>query len=275
MNILSAPPVQTGCGACKDGAHELFPFTMAFQPIVNVDTWRVFAYEALVRGLNNEGAYSILDQVTVENRYAFDQSCRVKAITLAARLGVHAQGAKLSVNFMPGAVYSPAACIQLTLKTATACGFPLDHLIFEMTEGEMVRDPRHLALIIDEYRKHGFQTALDDFGSGYCGLNLFSDVSTDLIKLDMHLIRDLDKKPVSQAIVRALVEMCTSLNKDVIAEGVETMDEFHAVQDCGIRLMQGYLLAKPRFEGLPEILIPASGPLNSTTGDSAAFQWAT
>src|ERR1700761_8836327 len=98
------------CGACKEGVVEPFPFTMAFQPIVNVETGRVFAYEALVRGPGGDSAKAVLSQVTEANRYAFDQNCRVKAIVLASRLRLAETGAMLSINFMPGAVYSPSAC---------------------------------------------------------------------------------------------------------------------------------------------------------------------
>ena len=108
------------CSACRDGLQLPFAFTMAFQPIVDVVAECVFAYEALVRGPNEESAYSILSQVTDENRYAFDQRCRISAITLAGRLGMAQTGALLSINFMPGAVYSPSACIQLTVQRAKA-----------------------------------------------------------------------------------------------------------------------------------------------------------
>jgi len=137
---------------------------MAFQPIVDVDTKKVYAYEALVRGPKGESAYSVLSQVTDQNKYAFDQNCRVAAIMLASQLGLVETGARLSINFMPGAVYSPAACIQLTLATAQKCGFPVERLIFEITETERVKDKAHLRSIVEEYRRQGFKVALDDFG---------------------------------------------------------------------------------------------------------------
>jgi EAL domain-containing protein (putative c-di-GMP-specific phosphodiesterase class I) len=189
---MTEPITGTPCTACKDGVQPPFPFSMAFQPIVDVDSRSVFAYEALVRGPHNEPAETILSRVTPENRYAFDQHCRVTAITLAARLGLAQSGARLSINFMPGAVYSPAACIQLTLQTARHVNFPSDYLIFEITEDEQVIDPAHLRSIVKDYRRRGFQVALDDFGKGFSGLNLLADFPTDLIKLDMELIRNLD-----------------------------------------------------------------------------------
>ncbi len=203
-----------------------------------------------MRGLQKESAGSILSQVNAENRYAFDQSCRVKAIELASRLGLVATGAKLSINFMPGAVYSPAACIQLTLRMAATMRFSTDRLIFEITEVEEVTDRKHLLEIVEEYRRQGFQVVLDDLGSGYSGLNLLAELTPDLVKMDMDLTRKIDSRPVAQAIVRKLVELCDGLQVDLVAEGVETEAEYDVLRGIGVRLMQGYLLARPEFEHL-------------------------
>ncbi len=244
--------MQSSCSACKEGTNPPVPITMAFQPIVDVVESSVYAYEALVRGVHNEPAGVVLAQITEETRYAFDQSCRVAAITLASRLGLQNTGAKLSINFMPGAVYSPAACIRLTLETARAVNFPLDRLIFEITELEQVRDCKHLYRIAEEYRRHGFQLALDDFGAGYSGHNHLADLNPEILKLDMELIRNIHQRPRALAIVRSTVALCQELGVTCIAEGVETLEEFHALRDCNIRLMQGYLIARPAFEALPD-----------------------
>jgi EAL domain-containing protein (putative c-di-GMP-specific phosphodiesterase class I) len=137
MRTIDPPPIRPGaCTGCKDGADLDFAISMAFQPIVDIVDGRPFAYEALVRGPSGEGAASVLSRVSETNRYAFDQQCCVKAIEIAARAGLIPTDARLSINFLPNAVYSPAACIQLTLKTAKAVGFPTDRLIFEFTENE-------------------------------------------------------------------------------------------------------------------------------------------
>ena len=120
----------TGCSGCRDGAGFELPITMAFQPIVDASTGAVFAHEALVRGAGGESAASVLSQVSETNRYAFDQQCRVTAIELAARLKMADQGANLSINFLPNAVYEPRACIRLTLAAAMSSGFPLTRIIF-------------------------------------------------------------------------------------------------------------------------------------------------
>lgn len=259
------------CSACKNGVEKPVEFSMAFQPIVNVESGRVYAYEALVRGPNGESAYSVLSQITNENRYAFDQTCRVQAIMLASRLGLADNEAKLSINFLPGAVYSPAACIRLTLQTAEAVNFPCNRLIFEFTEAEKVHDPRHLQAIAREYHKHGFAIAIDDFGSGFANLNLMADLDANVLKLDMELIRNIHLRPKAQAIVRSFVTICMQFGIVLVAEGIETQHEYNTLRECGVQLMQGYLLAKPAFEQLPAFTLPV-GPEFTSLSAAAVLQ---
>ena len=249
------------CGGCRDGAVLEFSFSMAFQPIVDIATGRPFAYEALVRGPIGEPAPTVLERVTPENRYAFDQRCRVKAIETATRAGLLDGPARLSINFLPNAVYSPKACIQLTLRTAAANAFPTDRLIFEFTENEKMADPDHVADIVHSYQQMGFGTAIDDFGAGHAGLGLLARFQPDMIKLDMELIRGLDASLPRRLIVAGVVRMAEELGITVIAEGIETAGELAALQATGVRYIQGYLLARPAFETLPTFTIP--GPAAS------------
>ncbi len=256
---LMQPEAVSGCRACKNGNGFGFELTMAFQPIVNVAEKRVFAYEALVRGVDGAGAAQVLSLVNEENRYAFDQNCRVKAIELAAKLGIARRGAKLSVNFMPGAVYSPAACIRRTLKAARVYSFPLEAIIFEITEAEQVADTSHLRRIAEEYARHGFTLALDDFGAGYSGLNLLTELDgIQLVKLDGQLIQGIDGNPRAEHIVASTTAMCRKLGIEVLGECVETPAECATLLRCGVELMQGYLFAKPALEALPEVTWPVA-----------------
>lgn len=245
--------MQAGCQGCRSQG-ESFELAMAFQPIVDCETGLPYAFEALVRGRNGEGAADMLSKVTSENRYAFDQQCRVAAIKGAVEAGILDCGAKLSINFLPNAVYSPAACIQLTLKTAREVGFPTDRLIFEFTENEQMIDTDHVRDIVASYRKMGFTTAIDDFGAGHAGLGLLAKFQTDLIKLDMELIRGVDQSEARRVIVSGVVAIAKTLGITVIAEGVETVGEYKVLREMGIRYIQGYLLARPGFKTLPQLL---------------------
>lgn len=239
----------TGCAGCRDGEGFNLPMSMAFQPIVDVSTGTIFAHEALVRGPDGKGAKTILDQVSDDNRYAFDQQCRVRAIELATALELPGTGARLSINFMPNAVYEPRACIRLTLATAMQCGFPLDRIIFEFTEDEKI-DTDHLLNILRTYRAMGFKTAIDDFGAGYAGLGLLAKFQPDIVKLDMELTRGIDHDPVRRRIVGSMIDLLTGLGIQTVCEGIETTDEMHTLKDLGAHLIQGYVLARPAFESL-------------------------
>jgi EAL domain-containing protein (putative c-di-GMP-specific phosphodiesterase class I) len=237
------------CRACQVSA-AIPDFTMAFQPIVDIESSEVFAYEALVRPIGGGTAQDILSQITDESRYAFDQACRVKAITLAARLEM---SALLSINFLPNAVYQPAACLQKTFEAAQRASFPIHHLMFEVTENEPSRDIAHLQGIFTEYKRHGMITAIDDFGAGHSGLNMLADFQPDVIKIDMALTRAIHTDPVRYEIARAIIGLCKALHISVVAEGVETINEAVTLRELGVHLFQGFLFARPSLEKLPVV----------------------
>ena len=220
---------------------------MAFQPIVDLQEKRIDAYEALVRSPDGGGAAGVLAQVTPDNVYAFDQSCRVKAIELAARLGMDRQ---LSINFLPNAVYDPRACIRATLDAAARTGFKPDHLTFEIVESEAISDTKHLLNIIGEYRRQGFKIALDDFGTGYSGLARLAELKPDIAKLDRLVIRDCDQDPIRMAIVASVIKLGAEIGVKVVIEGVERAGEVDALRSVGARFIQGFYFARPMFEGI-------------------------
>lgn len=238
------------CADCGSDQKLAFQFSYAFQPIVDIQKREIFAHEALVRGINGESALSVLENITEANRYRFDQACRVKAIKLAAALKMSTM---LSINFLPNAIYRPEVCIRTTLESARSFGFPVERIMFETVEGEHISDGKWLAEVFREYQRIGFLTAIDDFGSGFAGLNLLADFQPDFIKIDMGLIRDIDKRKASQVIVRGVTRICEELGIRIIAEGIETLGEFQFLKDLGISMMQGYLFSKPLFEAVGQV----------------------
>lgn len=245
------------CGECAGGAGLEFEFTMAFQPMVRKSTREIFAHEALVRGPNNEPAGKIFEHVNDTNRYRFDQSCRVKAIQLGAELGIEQL---LSINFMPNAVYRPELCIRTSMAAAETYGFPIERIILEITEAEKALDTAHLREIVEHYRERGFMTAIDDFGAGYSGLNLLAEFQTDFIKLDMAMVRNIDRDRIRQAIVKGVVQVCGEIGSVPIAEGIESYEELTALESLGIDLFQGYHFAKPSFRSLATVSPSAFEP---------------
>ena len=241
---------RTSCARCSGSVTLDFDFTMAFQPIINCKTQQIFGYEALVRGLNNESAYTIISKVNDDNRYLFDQLCRVKAIALAAELKLDSM---LSINFLPKAIYQPERCIRTTLAAAKEYGFSTDKIMFEFTEVEKIEDTGFVKRIVEYYRQSGFKTAIDDFGSGYAGLGLLAEFQTNIVKIDMELIRNIERDRARQSILTHCLALFKDLNITPLAEGIETKEEMHWLQTAGVELMQGYLFAKPGFESLPVV----------------------
>ena len=227
---------------------------MAFQPIVDVRTREVYAYEALVRGAQGQPAGWVFGQIAENGHYRFDQLCRVTAIRSAARLGLHTGGdARLSINFLPNAVYEAATCLRAMLNTAQEVGFPLGRLLFEVTEHEHVTDEAHVQRIIETYRRYGFQTALDDYGAGHATAGLLLALRPDVVKVDMRLVRGVHEDLWREELIRHLAGFARRVGLLVVAEGVETAEEARCLLTLGITHMQGYFFARPGFECLPTV----------------------
>ena len=234
------------CAACRQ-RHTVPALSMAFQPIVDLEKHRIDAYEALVRGANGQSAADMLKWASGDNLYAFDQACRVKAIELAAGLGIDRN---LNINFLPNAVYEPRACIRATLDAASRTGFDPRRLTFEIVETEWISETSHLVNIIKEYRKMGFRVALDDFGTGHSGLARLASLQPDVIKLDRDLVKDCDHSHTRLAIVASIIALGARIDVKVVVEGVERLGEVEALRSVGARFMQGYYFAEPAFERL-------------------------
>lgn len=246
------------CASCQAGRRFPIPLAMAFQPIVDLERdGGIFAHEALVRGPEGQGVDWVFARIGEDDLYAFDQACRVTAIEQAAGLRLADTGAMLSINFMPNAVYEPENCIRNTLRAANRTGFPLRSIMFEFTEAEQVRDPGHLRRIVSTYKQMGFTVAIDDFGAGHAGLALLADFQPDVVKLDMGLVRGIGADRARRVIVGGLMRICADLGIRVIAEGVETVEEYRALRDLGVTTLQGHLFAKPSFRALAPVSWPA------------------
>ncbi len=236
----------TRCEGCR-GEQTIPHFTMALQPIVDLESRTVVAHEALVRGLGGETARHVLAQINKTNLYAFDQACRTTAIGLASRLGLHT---RLNINFLPNAVYEPLACIRATLAAATSAGFPLGRLTFEVVESEELADTGHLRTIIESYRRIGFRIALDDFGSGYSGLARLADLRPDTIKIERAIVAGCDQDATRRAILANILNLGRDIGIDVVLEGVERVEEVEALRAIGGRFMQGFYFGRPAFEAM-------------------------
>ncbi len=228
--------------------------TFAFQPIVHTAKRAVVAYEALVRGSKGEGASAIISEICPADLPRFDELCRSSAMRLASRLGIDCD---LNLNLVPQGFQADRDCLASTLDAAIEFNFFPERLVVEVTEGEVLGDQERFRDLMDVYRGLGMRLAIDDFGSGYSGLNLLADFQPDQLKLDKNLARGIASRGPRQAIVRGILQVCRDLGIELVAEGIETSDEFHWFCDEGVHLFQGYLFGRPGFELLPALFVPA------------------
>lgn len=221
-----------------------------FQPIVSAaDPDEVFAHECLLRGLDVEGALVSPGTMFEAARstgllFNLDRAARVKAVEEAAGLGLESN---VFINFNPTSIYDPTHCLRSTMSAIGSSDLSPDRVVFEVTESEQIEDGRHLRNILDFYRKSGFGIALDDLGAGHSSLNLLVALRPDFVKLDMGLLRDVDREPYRAAIASKLLELAKDLGVSVIAEGVETEEQWRWLASHGADYAQGYFFAKPAF----------------------------
>lgn len=223
--------------------------TSHFQPIVYAaDPSRVYAHEALLRGVQADGSLVPPGQLFDAARgagvlFQLDLAARRSAITNAQQQGLDTA---LFVNFAPTAIYDPKACLRSTVAAIDAAGFKREQVVFEIVETERAHDPSHLRRILDFYRGAGFRIALDDVGAGYSSLNLIHLLKPDILKLDMDLVRDVHLDPYKARIAANLLNVATSLGIDALAEGIEVEEELAWVREHGATYAQGYLIARPQ-----------------------------
>ncbi len=227
-----------------------FEFSFAFQPIVDVRNREIVSFEALVRGPHGESSASVFAQVPRNASLRFDELCRRKAIHLASRLN---NPKRLNLNLSAQSIFEVDLSIQATFQASIQSGIPAENIVFEVIESESLTEQRHLIEYLRLIQDFGFSTAIDDFGAGYSGLKLLVEYQPHFIKLDRHLIGNIQNDLVRQRIFSGIRRICSCLAIQIVAEGVELAGEYHWLQDAGVRFFQGFYFARPAFEALPDV----------------------
>lgn len=222
---------------------------MAFQPIVEVTTGRIVAYEALLRTEEPSLRRPDLFLGVAERLGRVQEVGRMVRAAVARAAADAPRGADLFVN-LHGVELNDEQLFAPTSPLAKLA----DRVVLEITERvalDRVADaPTRVAML----RKLGYRIAVDDLGAGYAGLASLAALEPEVIKLDLSLIRGIDQHPTKRRVVGAMGTLCRELGGRVVAEGVETEAERAAVADAGIDLMQGYLFARPG-PGFPAVAV--------------------
>ncbi len=223
-------------------------FISFFHPIVHADdTDRIFAHEALLRGVERDGSIIAPQPILTLAREAGLLSEVDSAACRSAIREAALQGPDMCVfiNFSPAAVRDPEAHLSSTVQAIEEAALPRDRVVFEVTEADRYGDTPRLQQVLNAYRRAGFRVALDDLGAGWSTLNLVHRVRPDFIKLDRELIRGVHDDPVKALIARKLLEIGQGMGIGTIVEGIEEEAELAWVRDHGAEFVQGFLLGKP------------------------------
>jgi len=218
-----------------------------FQPIVyTAHPERILAYECLLRSTDHDGTTIYPDRLfgvarSTDLLSQLDQAARLLAVSGALK---HRVRTKLFINYDPSAIDDPGRSLRSTLRALQAAGFTPDQVVFEMVETSE-KDTKHLLSIVTFLKSKGFKVALDDLGCGYNSLSLLPQLRPEYIKLNIDLIRGIDKDPYRGSLVAKLLELVKSLGIKTIAEGIETKSEWRWALQHGADYAQGYLFARP------------------------------
>ncbi|WP_324716481.1 GGDEF domain-containing protein [Carboxydochorda subterranea] len=231
-----------------------------YQPIVRLRDGTVAGYEALTRGPEGsaiESAASLFAWARASGRlWEVDAASRRLAIhrwaELVRKALPRAEGSadgpspRLFLNVHPLSLSEPGFRQGLTRQWVDAARLPLEAVVLELTEAASLDEGRHIEGAIRHYRRQGFAIGIDDMGAGHSSLQSLLTLKPDFVKIDRSLIDHVDQDPMRQHLVRGIVEAAHSASIQVVAEGIERLEELRFLVRAGVDMGQGFLLARPQ-----------------------------
>jgi EAL domain-containing protein (putative c-di-GMP-specific phosphodiesterase class I)/GGDEF domain-containing protein len=217
-----------------------------FQPIVDMRSGDIIAYEGLIRGPSDSPLHAPMNLFKVARASGLtvrvEHLCRQVILERFAELELPG---KLFLNVSPECLLQRDARHGETLEYIHHIGINPDRVIIELTENQPTYDYELMREAVRHYRTMGFQIAIDDLGEGFSSLRLWSELRPEYVKIDMHFIQGINNDPVKLQFVRSIQEIAEKSNTLVIAEGIETQAELLVIRDVGVANGQGYHLGRP------------------------------
>ncbi len=226
-----------------------------YQPIVSLENGSVFGYEALSR-ITDDNLQMGIEELfftadTLNKSWELESLCRMKALQCSAKAKNERH---LFINVNPNIIHDENFKEGFTREKLSEYGIQPDNVTFEITERVSTLHSNLFFESISHYKSQNYGIAIDDVGSGFSGLNVIVDVKPSFIKLDMHLIRNIDKDETKLLLCKALTDFCKGAGIKLIAEGIESEEELRQLIKLGVDYGQGYFLGIPKenFEEISE-----------------------
>jgi len=218
-----------------------------YQPIVSLANGEIYGYEALSRVTKKELSINIEQMFRTADKtgrsWELETLCRTKALENSINLE---EGKKLFLNVNSNIIHDKKFKEGFTKERLNEYGLNSNNIIFEITERTAIIDNNAFLASIEHYKNQNYSIAIDDVGDGYSGLNIIANVGPNMIKLNMNLIRDIDKDETKQLLCRAMVDFCKNAGIYLVAEGIETEEELKMLIKLRVDLGQGYFLGIPQ-----------------------------
>lgn len=234
---------------------EFSDYCFAFQPIINHEKQKISSVEALVRGPGGVSPQALFSSFgkDVKALHKFDLISKARAISKAVDYGCTAD---LSINLLPKSLTQIKGSTEYILDVLANSGLSPEQLVVEVTEDEAITNYEEFKTATQKLRSAGIRIAIDDFGAGYAGLSMLTEFQPDKLKIDRRLVDGISTSGPKQAIVSAIVDLCRPLGILVVAEGIETIEEFSWLKKVGIQRFQGFLFSKPELHSFDTVNIP-------------------
>lgn len=224
--------------------------SLVYQPKVDAQTYRIRSAEALIRWHHPERGWvspakfiplaeetGLIPQI---GEFALWTACEQFVQWREQGLGIE----QIAVNVSPRQIqYTDlVGVVRLVLERT---GIPASCLELEITEDLLVENYQKTEEVLSELKSLGVKIALDDFGTGYSSLSHIHELSFDTLKIDKCFVENIGQTESSDAIVKSIIALGQSLNKSLVAEGVETKEQLRFLAGTGCQLIQGYYFSKP------------------------------
>ena len=218
-----------------------------YQPIVSLEDGTILGYEALSRLSNHINEFNIEELfkfAAQQNQlWELEVLCRRKAFENSVD---KPKKAMLFINVDPNIITDPKMKAGFTQQKLQEYGMNATEIVYEVTERSTIQSLEEFDATMKHYREQGYKIAVDDFGAGYSGLNRVCAFSPEYLKLDRNLIQEIDQDSLKKSAVSATIRFCKESGIKVIAEGIETEEEFNTLIELGADYGQGYYLSKPK-----------------------------
>jgi FOG: EAL domain len=217
-----------------------------YQPIVSLKTGEIKGYEALSRGPEGTIYEYPVQLFSAADKYncllELEELCNSLAVSNAV---AGLENSYLFLNINPLVLntlnYHKGRIQEIMNKN----GISFSNVVLELTERSEIENYANLRQVLRYYRNQGFLIAIDDAGAGYSSLQAIAELTPEFVKMDMSLVRDIDKIPIKRAMMETFVDFCSKINSHIIAEGIETLEELEVLSNSGCEYGQGFFLARP------------------------------